>query len=103
MVWPPILMECSVAEDSSFGGGGVGSAGFSFSTGLISFSCSWARAAHGVQLSSAAAATAPRTLTRKKFGIVSAPKANLGKRRWRVYTPREREVKAARITDCVSH
>jgi len=28
MVWPAILMEWSVEEDSSFGGGGVGSAGF---------------------------------------------------------------------------
>src|SRR6266852_2992613 len=105
MVWAPILMECSVTEDSSLGGGGVGSPGFSFSTVLVSFSCvrSWAGAPNGGRPSSAAAAM---TLRRKRFGILSAPKANLGKTRRpfandvlgkRVYTPRESEVKEARI------
>src|SRR5579859_7131345 len=102
MLCPPILMECSVTEDSSFGAGGVGSPGFSFSTVLVSRSWtrSWASAANGARLSSAAAATAVR---RKKFGILSAPKANLtitsqpfpkDVQGERVYTPREREVKA---------
>src|SRR6267154_1652107 len=92
MVWPAILMECSVVEDSSLGGGGVGSAGFSFSTVLVSFS--WVRscadALSEVKLSSAVAAIAVR---RKKFGIMSAPEADLGKKRSRVYTPTEIESK----------
>jgi hypothetical protein len=70
-------MECSVVEDSSLGGGGVGSAGFSFSTVLVSFSwvCSCADATKGVKHSSALAATAER---RKKFVILGAPEADLG-------------------------
>src|SRR6266853_3483401 len=95
MVWPAILMEWSVEEDSSLGGGGVGSAGFSFSKVLVSLS--WVRscadAVSEVKLSSAVAAIAVR---QKKFGIMSAPEADLGKKRSRVYTSREREVKAAR-------
>jgi hypothetical protein len=77
------------------GGGGVGSAGFSFSKVLVSLS--WVRscadAVSEVKLSSAVAAIAVR---QKKFGIMSAPEADLGKKRSRVYTSREREVKAAR-------
>src|SRR6266404_6918413 len=65
MVWPAIFMECSVTEDSSFGGGGVGSAGFSFSADLVSFSwgCSCAAAKKGVKVSSRVAVSAAKRIT----------------------------------------
>src|SRR6266436_2235045 len=70
MVWPAILMEWSVEEDSSLGGGGVGSAGFSFSKVLVSFSC--ACRARGVSASSSVPAIAARFILR----IIGTP------RRW---------------------
>src|ERR1700737_4765902 len=60
MVCPPILMECSVTEDSSFGAAGVGSAGFSFSTVLVSRSC--AAAANEAKPRTRVKATAMRRL-----------------------------------------
>src|ERR1700730_13043273 len=98
MVWPPILMECSVTEDSSFGGGGVGSAGFSFSTVLVSFSCvrSCATAANGVRLSSKVVVTAVRRVSLDILCVHSGADLRIASRR--VYTPQEREVKEARIT-----
>src|SRR6266850_916933 len=70
MVCPAILMEWSVEEDSSLGGGGVGSAGFSFSKVLVSFSC--AGRARGVSASSSVPAKAARFILR----IIGTP------RRW---------------------
>src|ERR1700676_1568120 len=120
MVWPPILMECSVTEDSSFGGGGVGSAGFfflpvlcfSFSTVLVSFSCvrSWAAARNGVRLSSKVVVRAVRRVSLNilcvhsgaDLWIASTPltKDVRGKR---VYTAPEREVKEGRMKHGIGH
>src|ERR1700730_1421622 len=102
MVWAATLLECSVTEDSSFGGGGVGSAGFSFSTVLVSFSwgCSWAAPAKGARLSSS---VAPRAVMRCRLGIVRAPEADLGTASIPVYMSSERQVKEARIGDKICH
>src|SRR5216684_6828771 len=79
MVWPAILMEWSVEEDSSFGGGGVGSAGFSFSTVFVSFS--WVRscadAASGVSASSRVVVRAVR------FVIISTPQIEVNTLRYK--------------------
>src|ERR1700682_3741875 len=98
MVCPLILMECSVTEDSSFGGGGVGSAGFSFLAGFVflSWGCSWAAAANGARLSSSVAL---RAVMRFRLGMVRAPEADLGTARIPVYTSRGRQGKEARIGD----
>src|SRR5712671_1134882 len=95
MVWPPILMECSVEEDSSLGGGGVGSAGFSFSRVLVSFSwvCSCAAARKGMKLSNAVAASEARATRLSILWVHSGMDLRIESRR--VYTPIEKEVKAA--------
>src|ERR1700736_4736217 len=67
MVWPPILMECSVTEDSSFGGGGVGSADFFSSAAFASFS--WAQTGRASRDASASASA----LRCRRFIIVDAP------------------------------
>src|SRR5579864_5592003 len=94
MVCPPILMECSVDEDSSFGGGGVGSPGFSFSTVLVSFSCtrSCAPAPSELMERAATAATAPR---RSGFIMDCAPIKFLWNASARFYTAEEAQVKGA--------
>src|SRR6266403_2401971 len=95
MVWPAILMEWSVEEDSSLGSGGVGSACFSFSRVLVSFSwaCSCAAARKGMKLSNAVAASEARP-ARLSIWVHSRMDLRIASRR--VYTPIEKEVKAAK-------
>src|SRR6266481_1796522 len=104
MVWPPILMEWSVEEDSSFGGGGVGSAGFSFSMVLVSFS--WVRPCaaprKGVKLSNDVAASEASPARLSILWVHSGMDLRIESRR--VYTPIEKEVKAAeRRLNLVNH
>src|SRR5260370_627273 len=47
MVWPPILLGWSVTEDSSLGGGGVGSAGRCFFAVVVFLFLGWSPAPAG--------------------------------------------------------
>src|SRR6267378_1539777 len=65
MVWPPILMLCSVTEDSSFGGA-AGAASAGLSAGLASLSCARAVMAIAV-MDKASASSTLRFFTRIIF------------------------------------
>src|ERR1700736_1430672 len=92
MVCPPIFMECSVTDDSSFGGGGVGSAGFSFSIVLVSFSRSCATAVRELAPQSRIVA---RIVSRAGIGILGSQEHGRVVALWgaRFYTSGERQVK----------
>src|SRR6266852_5860080 len=78
-------MECSVTEDSSFGGGGAGSAGFSFSAAFVSFS--WAPTGRASRKARANA------LRCRRFIICRCSrKARLRFGRRNIYVERERRV-----------